>query len=70
MLGLERVPGVLKGGAKGSNGTPGTPSVISPVLEEGCPSLVDCMVAVWWLYGGCMVVLKVRPLELSALAPA
>jgi hypothetical protein len=29
------------------------------VLEEGDPSLVDCMVVVWWLYGGCMVILKV-----------
>ena len=24
-------------------------------------SLVDCMVIVWWLYGGCMVLLKVSP---------
>jgi hypothetical protein len=30
------------------------------VLEEGGPSLVDCMVVVWCLYGGCMVILKVR----------
>ena len=28
-------------------------------VEEGGPSLVYCMVVAWWLYGGCMVVLKV-----------
>ena len=28
------------------------------VLEEGSPSLVHCMPVVWWLYGGCMAVLK------------
>jgi hypothetical protein len=50
-----------EGGAKGSCGTPGTPWVSGPVLEEGGSSLVDCMVVVWWLYGGCMVVLKVSP---------
>ena len=33
----------------------------APVIEEGGPSLVDCMAVVWWLYGGCMVVLKVEP---------
>ena len=27
--------------------------------REGDPSLVDCMVVLWWLYGGCAVVLKV-----------
>jgi hypothetical protein len=31
------------------------------VIEEGgaCASLVDCVVVACWLYGGCMVVLKV-----------
>ena len=32
-------------------------STTSPNL--GGPSLVDCTVVVWWLYGGCMVILKV-----------
>ena len=31
-------------------------------------SLVDCMVVVWWLYGGCTVVLKVAPPEKTARA--
>ena len=25
---------------------------VGPGVEEGGPSLVDCVVAVWWLYGG------------------
>ena len=41
-----------EGGAKGSCGSPGTPWVSSPVLEEGGSSLVGCMMVVWWLYGG------------------
>ena len=34
-------------------------------LDEGGPPLVDCMVAVWWLCGDCMVVLKVNYLLLT-----
>jgi hypothetical protein len=49
---------------KGSCGTPGTPCLsYQPCskIEEVGPSLVDCMAVVWWLYGGCMAVLKVEP---------
>jgi hypothetical protein len=31
-----------------------------PVFEEGGPPLVECMVVVWWLHGGGVVVLKAR----------
>ena len=55
------VSGVQKGVPRGPVGPPKTPWAGSPVLEEGGSSLVDCMVVVWWLYGGCMVVLKVSP---------
>ena len=63
----ERVPGVRKGVRRGPVGPPGPPGVSSPVLEEGGPSLVDCM----GLYGDCMVVLKVSspaPFQPDSLA--
>ena len=36
---------------------------LQPMLEEGGPSLVDCMVVAWRLYGGRMVALKVSSPE-------
>ena len=38
-----------------------SPELASPVIEEGGPSLGDCMVVVWCLYGGT----KVRSPELG-----
>ena len=51
-------------------GAPEPPYLLPPPATdrelEG-PSLVDCVVAVWWPCGGCGVVLKVRtPLALAA----
>jgi hypothetical protein len=45
------------------------PWVGSPALEEGGPSLVDCVVVVRWLCAGCVVVLKVSSPGVDRLRP-
>jgi hypothetical protein len=45
----------MESGGQGGRAAPWPPELASlptKVIEEGGPSLVYCMVAVWWLYGG------------------